>query len=164
VARLLLVLLLALPFLDLWVLLQIGRAVGFANAIALVLVTGLLGAWLAKSEGVRVTRAWQRALAEGRVPDEGVLSGALVLAGGLLLVTPGVISDALGLLLLFPPTRRAAAAGLGRWLRRQIEAGRIHVVSHGGFGPPPAPGEPIDVTPRGPDARRLPDRGDPAGR
>jgi UPF0716 protein FxsA len=159
--RFLLLLLVGLPILDFWVLFQIGHAVGFANAIALVLVTGLLGAWLAKSEGVRVTRAWQVALAEGRVPDEGVLSGALVLAGGLLLLTPGLISDALGLLLLFPPTRRAAAAALGRWLRRQIQAGRIHVVTHAGFGRPPPPGAPIDVTPRVPDARRLPGQGDP---
>jgi UPF0716 protein FxsA len=143
----------ALPLVDLWVLLHIGRALGFWTTVALVVATGLVGAWLAKAEGVRVLRDWQRAVSEGRLPEEGVLSGALVLAGGLLLVTPGVISDALGLLLLVPPTRRIAAAGLRRWLRRQIEAGRIHVVSRGGFrGASPGVDEPIDVTPRRPDA------------
>lgn len=104
----------ALPLLDLWVLLHIGRALGLWSTVALVLATGLAGAWLAKAEGLRVLRDWQRALAEGRLPDEGVLSGALVLAGGLLLVTPGVITDALGLVLLFPPTRRLAAAAAPR--------------------------------------------------
>jgi UPF0716 protein FxsA len=139
----------AVPLVDLWVLLQIGRALGFWSTVALVVATGLVGAWLAKAEGLRVLRDWQRALAEGRLPDEGVLSGALVLAGGILLVTPGVLTDALGLLLLVPPTRRVAAAGLRRWLRRQIDAGRIHVVSRGGFGGPrPGIDEPIDVTPR----------------
>lgn len=144
-----------LPLLDLWVLLQLGRALGFWATVALVVATGTTGAWLAKAEGLRVVREWQRALAEGRMPDEGVLSGALVLAGGLLLVTPGVITDALGLLLLVPPTRRLVAAGLRRWLGRQIAAGRIQVVSRGGFGPPrPGVDEPIDVTP--PRERRDP--------
>jgi UPF0716 protein FxsA len=144
----------ALPLVDLWVLLQIGRALGFSSTVALVVLTGMAGAWLARAEGFRVLRDWQRAVAEGRLPEEGVLSGALVLAGGLLLVTPGVISDALGLALLFPPSRRLVAAGLRRWLARQIRAGRIHVVaSRGGFGTPSAPDEPIDVTPRDPRLR-----------
>ena len=78
----------ALPLLDLWVLLQLGRALGFWTTVALVLATGIVGASLARAEGLRVVRDWQRATAEGRLPEEGVLSGALVLAGGLLLVTP----------------------------------------------------------------------------
>jgi UPF0716 protein FxsA len=143
----------ALPLLDLWVLLQIGRALGFWSTIALVVATGMAGAWLAKAEGARVLRGWQRAIAEGRLPEEGVLSGALVLAGGLLLVTPGVISDALGIALLFPPSRRLAAAALRRWLRRQVEAGRIHVVSRGAS---PLE-EPIDVTPRRAQPPRVPE-------
>jgi UPF0716 protein FxsA len=138
----------ALPLVDLWVLLHIGRALGFWSTVALVVATGAAGAWLAKVEGLRVLRDWQHAVAQGHLPDEGVLSGALVLAGGLLLVTPGVISDAMGLLLLLPPTRRVAAAGLRHWLRRQIATGRIHVASPGGFGGPrPGIDEPIDVTP-----------------
>jgi UPF0716 protein FxsA len=138
----------ALPLVDIWVLLQIGRAVGFANAVLFVVITALLGAFLAKSQGVRVMREWQQAMAQGRLPDEGVLSGALVLVGGLLLVSPGVITDVFGILLLLPPTRRLAAAGLGRWLRRRMAEGKIHVVTGGGFRPPPAPDEEIDVTPR----------------
>jgi UPF0716 protein FxsA len=152
VARLF-VLFTALPLVDLWVLLQIGRALGLWSTIALVVATGMAGAWLARTEGARVIRGWRRAMTEGRLPEEGVLSGALVLAGGLLLVTPGVISDVLGLALLFPPSRRLAAAALRRWLRRQLEAGRIHVVSRG-F---PPPDEPIDVTPRRADGPRLPE-------
>jgi UPF0716 protein FxsA len=143
----------ALPLLDLWLLLHVGRAIGFWSTVALVILTGIAGAWLARTEGFRVLRSWQQALAQGRVPEEGVLSGALVLAGGLLLVTPGVITDALGLALLFPPSRRLVAAGLRRWLRRQIDAGRVRVVTMGG----PRPDEPIDVTPPRPDGRRFPE-------
>jgi UPF0716 protein FxsA len=140
----------ALPLLDLWLLLHVGRAIGFWSTVALVILTGVAGAWLARAEGFRVLRAWQVALAQGRVPEEGVLSGALVLAGGLLLVTPGVITDVLGLALLFPPSRRLVAAGLGRWLRRQIDTGRVRVFT---MGAPPPPDEPIDVTPPRPGPR-----------
>jgi UPF0716 protein FxsA len=152
VARLF-VLFTALPLLDLWLLLHVGRAIGFWNTVALVILTGMAGAWLARAEGFRVLRAWQDALAQGRVPEEGVLSGALVLAGALLLVTPGVLSDVLGLALLFPPSRRLVAAGLRRWLRRQVDKGRVRVFTMGG---PPPPDEPIDVTPQRPDGRRSP--------
>jgi UPF0716 protein FxsA len=143
-----------LPFIDLWVLLEIGRAIGFWPTVALAVGTGIAGAWLAKTEGLRVVRAWQRALEEGRMPEEGILSGMLVLAGAALLVTPGVITDVIGLVLLFPPTRRLAAEGLRRYLTRRMREGRIRVVTfgHGPAGPPGSPGpaadEVIDVTPR----------------
>jgi UPF0716 protein FxsA len=142
----------AVPLLDLWLLLRIGRGLGFWPTIALVVVTGMTGAWLAKIEGLRVLRAWQRAVAEGRLPEEGVLSGALVLVGALLLVTPGVITDVAGLALLFPPTRRLAARGLRRWLERQVRTGRVRVVTFGDVGPR-RPGDVIDVTPPRSDRR-----------
>jgi UPF0716 protein FxsA len=152
----------ALPLVDLWLLLQIGQVLGFWSTVALVVLTGMAGAWLARTEGFRVVREWQRAIAEGRLPAEGVLSGALVLAGGLLLVTPGVLTDVLGLALLFPPSRRLVAAALRRWLARQVQAGRIRVVgvSRGARGAPPDD-EPVDVTPPG---RRGTPRGLPDDR
>ena len=138
-----------LPILDLWLLLRIGRMVGFWPAVALVIATGLLGAWLARLEGFRVLQSWRESLAAGRLPEEGVLSGVLVLAGAALLVTPGVITDAIGLALLFPPSRRFIAAALRRSIRQRIEVGRVRVFTFG--GPPPRPpddrGEVIDVTP-----------------
>ena len=138
-----------LPLVDLWVLLAIGRALGFWPTVALTVATGVAGAALAKAEGRRVVAGWRRAAAEGRLPEEGVLSGALVLAGGVLLVSPGVITDALGLALLFPPTRRLAAAALRRALARGVQSGRVRVVTFGSRPPPRGRdgGEPIDVTP-----------------
>jgi UPF0716 protein FxsA len=138
------------PIVDLWLLLRIGRAIGLIPAVALVVVTGIVGAALAKAEGTRVLGSWRRALAEGRMPDEGVLSGALVLVGGALLVAPGVITDVVGIALLAPPTRRLAAGALRDWLGRKIERGGVRVVTFG--GPPPRPraadDDAIDVTPR----------------
>jgi UPF0716 protein FxsA len=143
------------PLVDLWVLVAIGRALGLWQTVALVVATGFAGAWLAKTEGRRVVLGWQRALREGRVPDEGILSGALVLAGGVLLVSPGVLTDVVGLALLFPPSRRLAAAGLRRYLARKVRSGQVRVVT---FGGPPPPGgrasdDVVDVTPPLPRAR-----------
>ncbi|MBN1207894.1 MAG: FxsA family protein [Myxococcaceae bacterium] len=124
------------PFLELYLLIGIGREVGVLPTIALVLVTGLLGASLARREGRRVLRSWQAATSQGRLPEDAILSGALVLVGGVLLVTPGVLTDVVGLLLLIPPTRRWIAARLRRALERRMQAGTLHVTSFGfgGFG------------------------------
>jgi UPF0716 protein FxsA len=139
------------PLLDLWLLLRIGGAIGFLPALALVVLTGLAGAWLARAEGFRVLRSWQASLAAGRLPEEGVLSGVLVLVGAALLVAPGVLTDAVGLALLFPPTRRLAAGAVRRWIRRRVEVGRLHVVTFDDARREAA-GAVIDVTPPRPPA------------
>lgn len=132
------------PLLDLWILLRIAALTGPWGTVALIVAPSLVGAWLARREGLRVLRAWQRAIAGGRVPEEGLLSAGLVLAGGVLLITPGLITDAAGLALLVPPIRRVAAAGVRWWIRRKIDDGTIRVVT----GRMDASDEPIDVTPR----------------
>jgi UPF0716 protein FxsA len=137
------------PVLELWLLLRIGGEIGAAPTIAMLVVTGVAGSWLAKREGRRVLQGWRRAVAEGRAPEEGILSGALVLAGGVLLVSPGVLTDVVGVALLFPPTRRLAARALRRVVERRIARGSIRVFRTGGGFPPEARrGEVIDVTPR----------------
>ena len=137
------------PVVDLWLLLRLGRAMGAWPTVALVVVTGALGAWLARREGARVLHGWREAAATGRMPEEGVLSGALVLAGGALLVAPGVLTDLAGLALLFPPTRAVAARAARGWVRRRVERGTIRVVRVGGPPPSPREGPVIDVTPPG---------------
>lgn len=140
-----------LPLVELFLLIRIGRVIGTGSTIALVVVTGVVGAWLAKSQGRKVIDEWRAALAAGQVPAEGVLGGVLVLVGGLLLITPGVLSDVGGLLCLLPATRRGIARGVGRYLARQAERGRIQVHTQG-IGWPPGPGA---AAPRGPGQRPL---------
>lgn len=136
------------PFLELYLLIGIGRQVGVLPTLAGIVAMGLLGAWLAKREGRRVMRSWQAAMAQGHLPEDGILNGALVLVGGVLLITPGVITDGVGLFLLIPPTRRWIAARLRRALERRMEAGTLRVSSFswGGFPRPRSPEEPF---PRG---------------
>lgn len=127
------------PLVDLYLLLRIGGRIGGTATLALVLVTGALGAALARAEGTRVLRAWQQALAAGTVPADGVVSGVLVLVGGALLVTPGVLTDAVGLLLLLPATRRLIARLVIARVQRAIERGSIHVVQTRMGAPGPFP-------------------------
>ncbi|HEX8825287.1 MAG TPA: FxsA family protein [Archangium sp.] len=147
-----------LPFIELYLLLVIGREVGFWPTVGMVLVTGLVGAFLAKKEGLRVLRRWQESLAQGRMPEEGLVGGVLVLVGGALLVSPGVITDVLGLFLLFPPTRKLVAAVVRRRLERKVAAGTLRVTTMnmgGPFGAPPRDG-PFTQRPSRPRIERRP--------
>ncbi|HEX5748278.1 MAG TPA: FxsA family protein [Archangium sp.] len=117
------------PFIELYLLLAIGREVGFWPTVGGVLLTGVVGAWLAKKEGLRVLRRWQESLAQGRMPEEGLVGGVLVLVGGVLLVSPGVLTDVVGLFLLFPPTRRLVAAVVRRRLERRMAEGTLRVTT-----------------------------------
>ncbi|MAQ15911.1 MAG: FxsA protein [Sandaracinus sp.] len=126
----------AVPLVELYLLVWLGGLWGFWPTVALVLFTGLVGATLAKLEGLRVLGQWREALAEGRVPEAGVLDGLLVLVGGIFLVTPGVITDFLGFTLLIPPTRRLVAKVLRERIQKGIERGtvRVQVGGMGGLG------------------------------
>jgi UPF0716 protein FxsA len=123
------------PLIELYLLMLIGGWLGLWPTVAMVVVTGLVGAWLARMEGLRVLRQWQQSLAEGRMPAEGVLGGVLLLVGGVLLITPGVLTDVVGLSLLVPASRRQVSVWLRPWIERRIqrgiERGTVQVVRMG---------------------------------
>ncbi|MCB9627613.1 MAG: FxsA family protein [Sandaracinaceae bacterium] len=121
------------PLIELYLLLYLGRVLGFWTTVGIVLATGLLGAALAKSQGRRVIASWQEALAGGSMPAEGVLGGVLVLIGGVLLVTPGVFTDLVGLSLLVPVTRAFWAKHLRAWLEKRVQSGDVQVMSMSSF-------------------------------
>src|SRR3954469_4444114 len=101
---LLFLLFIVVPLAELYVIIQVGEAIGVLPTIALLLLDSILGSLLMRSQG---RRAWQRfteAVQVGRPPAREVLDGALVLLGGAFLLTPGFLSDILGVLLLLPPT------------------------------------------------------------
>src|SRR5215207_10999733 len=104
--RLLLVLLfIVVPIAELAILIQIGQLIGIWWTIALLVADAVLGSLLARSQGRLAWRRFNEALRSGRPPAREVMDGALVLFGGALLLTPGFLSDILGLVLLLPPTR-----------------------------------------------------------
>jgi UPF0716 protein FxsA len=134
----LLLLFTVVPLVELYLLLYVGRFLGVGPTVALVFLTGIVGAGLAKAEGFRVLRRWQSALAAGRMPEEGVLDGLLVLVGGVLLVTPGVLTDALGLALLVPVSRKLIARVVRRVVERRVARGDVRVMTF--TYPPGQPG------------------------
>jgi UPF0716 protein FxsA len=120
---LLLVILLAVPILELWLIVQVASEIGVLNTIGALIIISVVGAWLLKQQGLATWARLQAALARGEVPTKEVTDGALILFGGALLLTPGFISDIFGTLLLVPPTRalikRAFRRTLGSWARRR---------------------------------------------
>lgn len=129
--RWLFLLFVVVPLVELYLLLWIGSLIGFWPTVAIVLATGLLGSTLAKREGLKVWRAWRQSLETLTPPEQGVVDGVLVLVGGALLITPGVLTDAVGLLLLVPTTRGLVAARVRRAIDRRIAAGQLHVMQSG---------------------------------
>jgi UPF0716 protein FxsA len=102
---LLLVLFVVMPLVELWAILRVGEWLGVLPTIGLLLLSAILGTWLVKREGAKVWRAFRGAIEAGRVPAKETADGALVILGGALLLTPGFVTDALGLLCVAPPTR-----------------------------------------------------------
>jgi UPF0716 protein FxsA len=118
-----------IPLVELYLLLWVGSLIGFWPTVGITVVTGLLGGTLAKREGIRVYRQWRSALDEMRAPETGIVEGMLVLLGGALLITPGVLTDITGLLLLVPLTRRPIAARVRRAVDARLAAGQLQVAS-----------------------------------
>jgi UPF0716 protein FxsA len=129
---LLLLLFLVAPLVELAVIVQVAGAVGVLNTIGLLIVVSLVGAWLAKREGLVTLRRIQLALGRGDIPSREVADGALILMAGALMIAPGFISDVVALLLLFPPTRAAIRPVLVRSLAKR---GRARVTVMGARRP-----------------------------
>ena len=121
VVALLFVLFLVVPFVELFVILQVGRSIGALNTVAALVVISMVGAWLVKREGLSVLRRAQDRMSKGAVPARELVDGVLILFAGALLLTPGFITDAVGVLLLLPPVRVALRGTVTRRLRRRAE-------------------------------------------
>lgn len=122
------------PVVELMLLIELGQVVGLFPTLALVVFTGVTGAWLARAEGVRVFFQFQQELESGRLPGQAMLDGISVLIGGALLLTPGVLTDVVGFSLLFLPTRRWMQRRVRARLERGIRDGSIQVVTMGSGG------------------------------
>lgn len=115
-----------IPVVELYVLIEAGRQIGVGPTIAMILITGIAGAYLARSQGFNLINRMQKDLNEGRVPAGEMMDGAMILAGGLLLLTPGFCTDLFGFCLLTPVTRRIFKGWLQKWLELKIARGEIH--------------------------------------
>lgn len=135
----LIVLFIVVPIAELYVIVQVGQAIGIWPTLALLLVDALLGSFLLKHQGQGAWRRFNEALAQRRFPGREVVDGLLIVVGGTLLLAPGFLTDIVGLLLLIPPTR-----AIVRGLLKRFTIGRFLVVGMPGggqFGAPRGPGK-----------------------
>ena len=115
------------PLLELALLIQMGQWVGYWPTIGLVVFTGVTGAWLARMQGLRTMWRLRYDLANGRIPRQAIMDGMAVLAGGALLLAPGILTDLIGFSLLVPRTRHAIQKRIMARLERHIQEGLVQV-------------------------------------
>jgi UPF0716 protein FxsA len=134
----LLALFVIVPLVELILLVRLGQWVGLLPTIGLVVLTGVAGAALARREGLRTLWLIQADVRSGRFPVGRLLDGALILLAGGLLLTPGVLTDIVGLAMLVPGSRGWIKVRLGSHLRRMVESGRASLTVY--YDEPPPPG------------------------
>ena len=160
---LLVLIFIVVPIAELYVIIQVGGAIGVIPTLVLLLLDALLGSMLLRHQGRAAWVRFNRALAENRLPHKEVFDGVLIIFGGCLLITPGFLTDILGLFLLIPPTRAIVRGISSRIVRRRMALGTLwtSVRTPGSFrerpspkGPEPTPGG-RDEYPRGPSPDDL---------
>jgi UPF0716 protein FxsA len=132
---LLVALFIGVPLLEILVLIQVGQVIGPRWTILLLVLDSILGSWLIKREGGRAWQALTTALQSGRMPARELADGALILVGGTLMLSPGFVTDALGLLLIIPVTRPVARRLLTRVVTARLLAANARRPGPGSGGP-----------------------------
>jgi UPF0716 protein FxsA len=126
--RLLLLIFILVPAIEVGIFILAGQYIGIPATIAGIFLTGILGAYLAKREGTAAIKKVRTQLDSGQMPGDAVLDGACVLAGGALLLAPGFLTDFLGFSLLFPPFRKAAKFWLKAKLYQKMKSGQFYFI------------------------------------
>lgn len=117
---------------ELFLLIEIGQLIGALPTIGLIILTGALGAFLARRQGFQVLTRIRAELQAGQLPAESIFDGTLVLVAGAFLLTPGILTDAVGFLCLIPATRRVIKSLIWSRIERAIRDGRIITTTYRG--------------------------------
>lgn len=126
--RIFILLLILVPAAEIGFLIMSGRTIGVLPTIALIIFTGILGAYLAKKQGIETLREAQEQLSYGRIPSNVLLDGICILVGGTLLLTPGFITDFLGFSLLVPTWRKPFKLLLIKGLQKWMNKGKFTII------------------------------------
>jgi len=122
----LLMLFIIVPVVELYILIEVGKRIGSLTTIGIIILTGILGAYLVKSQGFMILKKIQNDLNEGILPGNSLIQGAIILAGGILLLTPGFITDIIGFIFLIPASRKVVEKYLLKWLKGKIKKGNFY--------------------------------------
>ena len=123
----LLILLIVVPVVELYMLIEIGQQIGAFTTIGIIVLTGIVGAYLVKNQGFMVLKKIQYDLNQNILPGDSLLQGIIILAGGIFLLTPGFITDIIGFIFLIPISREIVKKYLLIWLKRKIDSGNINI-------------------------------------
>ncbi|MED0714890.1 FxsA family protein [Aeribacillus composti] len=126
--RALLIFFIVAPACEIGVLLLSGKTIGVLPTVLLIILTGFVGAYLAKKQGIQAVRNLQKEIQYGRIPSNAILDAIAILVGGIMLLTPGFISDIVGLFLLFPITRNWIKPFLIQFIKKWIDKHTIHII------------------------------------
>ncbi|KZN97145.1 FxsA family protein [Aeribacillus pallidus] len=126
--RTLLIFFIVAPACEIGVLLLSGKTIGVLPTVLLIILTGFVGAYLAKKQGMQAVRNLQKEIQYGRIPSNAILDAMAILVGGTMLLTPGFISDIVGLFLLFPITRNWVKPFLIQFIKKWIDKHTIHII------------------------------------
>jgi UPF0716 protein FxsA len=116
-----------LPLVEILILLKVGAVIGFLNTVVLVILTATLGAFLARKEGIATWTRIRQQMAMGVLPTEDLLDGLMILIAGVVLITPGLLTDLFGFSLLIPATRAFLKSNVRNFLQRRLQSGNITV-------------------------------------
>ncbi|MED1437149.1 membrane protein FxsA [Aeribacillus composti] len=126
--RALLIFFIVAPACEIGVLLLSGKTIGVLPTVLLIILTGFVGAYLAKRQGIQAVRNLQKEIQYGRIPSNAILDAMAIFVGGIMLLTPGFISDIVGLFLLFPITRNWIKPFLIQFIKKWIDKHTIHII------------------------------------
>ncbi len=126
--RWLLLFILVVPACEIGIFVWAGGIIGPWWVIALIILTGVLGAYLAKMQGIETLTRARASLSYGQIPQEEIMDGICILVGAVVLLTPGFITDAIGFLLLFPVTRRPIKIWMMQMIRKMLDRGTITII------------------------------------
>jgi len=124
----LLLLFTVVPLIELYLLIKIGGVIGVVPTIAIVIGTGVLGAWLARWQGLAVLRRISEEMAAGRLPTDALIDGLLILVAAAVLLTPGLLTDSLGFVLLVPASRAVVRKVVAAAIARRVPEARPDVI------------------------------------
>ena len=122
----LLILFVIVPVTELYILIEVGKKIGSLTTIGIIILTGIIGAYLVKSQGFMILRKIQNDLNEGIMPGDSLIQGAIILSGGILLLTPGFVTDIVGFIFLIPVSRNIVKKYLLKWLKGKIKEGNFY--------------------------------------
>ena len=143
----LLLLFILVPAVELALLIELGRMIGTPGTLAIILLTGAVGASLARHQGLRVLRDLQAESAAGRLPADSIMDGVIILLAGALLITPGILTDVFGFLCLVPATRALGKRAIRRRFERAVREGGVVLMGDlKGPSEPGAGGPIVDVS------------------